>query len=107
MEWDNDHKLFILMREQLYTAIVGDVMDSCGLRHQFLPGWCRPMHNSMVVAGRAMTVLEADVFEEPRPPFGLMLSALDSLQPNDVYIAAGWSEPYAVWGELMSTAAQA
>jgi regulator of RNase E activity RraA len=54
-----------------------------------------------------MTVLEADVFQEPDPPFGLMLEALDSLQPNEVYIAAGCSARYALWGELMSTAARA
>lgn len=107
MEWNNDKELFALMQSTLYTAIVGDVMDTRGLRHQFLPARCRPLRKNMVLAGRAMTVLEADVFHEPDPPFGLMLEALDSLQPNEVYIAAGASIRYALWGELMSTAARA
>lgn len=107
MEWKNDDELFALMHRLLYTAIVGDVMDTRGLHHQFLPARCRPLRENMVVAGRAMTVLEADVFQEPDPPFGLMLEALDSLQPNEVYIAAGCSARYALWGELMSTAARA
>lgn len=107
MEWQNDDELFRLMQTELYTAIVGDVMDTLGRRHQFLPARCRPIREGMIVAGRAMTVLEADVFYEPDPPFGLMLEALDSLQPNEVYVAAGCSARYALWGELMSTAARA
>lgn len=107
MEWKSDAELFDLMRTRLYTAIVGDVMDVHGRRHQFLPAQCRPLRPEMLVAGRAMTVLEADVFHEPDPPFGQMLEALDSLQPNEIYIAAGCSAHYALWGELMSTAARA
>jgi regulator of RNase E activity RraA len=61
----------------------------------------------MVVAGRAMTVLEVDVSEGLDQPFGLMFEALDSLRPHEVYLAAGGSPTYALWGELMSTAARA
>lgn len=107
MEWKNDDEMFQLMRTELYTAIVGDVLDTRSQRHQFLPARCRPLRANMVVAGRAMTVLEADVFHEPDPPFGLMLEALDSLRPNEIYMAAGCSARYALWGELMSTAARA
>jgi regulator of RNase E activity RraA len=107
MEWKNDDELFHLMRAQLYTAIVGDILDAKGRTHQFLPPQCQALRPDMVVAGRAMTALGADVFEEPDPPFGLMLEALDSLKPNEVYVAAGASQPYALWGELMSTAARA
>jgi regulator of RNase E activity RraA len=61
----------------------------------------------MVVCGRAMTVCETDISEPSDPPFGLMLKALDSLREDEVYIAAGASPRYALWGELMSTAARA
>ncbi len=37
MEWTNDTELFRLMREQLFTAILGDVLDLHGFHHQFLP----------------------------------------------------------------------
>jgi regulator of RNase E activity RraA len=107
MEWNSDEELFQIMRNVLYTAIVGDVLDTRGRRHQFLPARCRPLRPGMVVAGRAMTILESDVFHEPDPPFGLMLEALDSLQPHEVYLAVGCSPRYALWGELMSTAARA
>src|SRR5712692_3757517 len=110
MSWKDDTELFQLMRTSLYTAIVGDRLDQHGWRHQFLPPECRPLHPNMMVAGRAMTVVETDIAagqEEPTEPFGRMLEALDSLRPNEVYLAAGSSAPYALWGELMSTAARA
>jgi len=107
MEWKDDAELFQLMRAQLYTAIVGDILDALGRRRQFLPPQCQPLRRDMVVAGRAMPVLECDVFHEPDPPFGVMFEALDSLLPFEVYVAAGPSPRYALWGELMSTAARA
>ncbi|MCK5835544.1 MAG: RraA family protein [Lentisphaeria bacterium] len=115
IEWNNDNELFDLMEEHLYTAVVGDVLDKLGYLHQFLPPQIQPLRDDMVVAGRAMTVLEADCFEElthgsqnpmMAKPFGLMLEALDALQENDVYICTGSSPKYALWGELMSTRAK-
>jgi regulator of RNase E activity RraA len=106
MEWNTDQELFALIRKHLFTSIIGDVLDLNGRHHQFLPASCRPLSPEMVVVGRAMTVLEADVFHLAEKPFGKMLEALDSLQQGEVYIAAGCAPRYALWGELMSTAAQ-
>ena len=106
MEWNDDSELFALIKQHLFTAIIGDVLDLQGRNHQFLPARCRPLLPHMVVAGRAMTVLEADVFHLPEPPFGKMLEALDDLKQHEVYIAAGCAPRYALWGELMATAAQ-
>jgi regulator of RNase E activity RraA len=107
MEWTNDAELFQFMRERLFTAIIGDVLDLHGYRSQFLRPECRPLRPHMMVCGRAMTVHETDVDKPGNPPFGLMLRALDSLRQNEVYVAAGGSPAYALWGELMSTAARA
>jgi regulator of RNase E activity RraA len=101
-----DHELFEEMRTHLFTAIIGDVLDLHGYHHQFLSPACRPLSPGMVVCGRAMTVYEADVTEPVDPPFGLMLKALDSLKRDEVYLASGSSPSYALWGELMSTAAR-
>jgi len=104
--WRNDAELFRLARTELFTAVVGDVMDQCGLRRQFLPPQIQPLDRQMVVIGRAMTVLEADFFEEGNNPFGIMLQALDDLKTDEVYVCAGASPRYALWGELMSIRAQ-
>ena len=106
MEWTDDKELFALIKQQLFTAIIGDVLDLNGQHHQFLPPQCRPLAPHMVIAGRAMTVLEADVFHLPTPPFGKMLDALDNIAENEIYVAAGCAPRYALWGELMATAAQ-
>lgn len=113
--WTDDPSLFSLMRKELFTAVVGDIMDQLGFQQQFLPPQIQPLHPDMVVVGRAMPVLEADVFVEKSgsgkhalmdKPFGLMLEALDDLRPHEIYICAGASPAYALWGELMSTRAR-
>lgn len=109
--FENDAALFRTVREKLFTAVIGDVMDASGLTRQFLPPEIRALHPDMVVVGRAMPVLEADCSGEAvghsgRPePFGLMFQALDELKPGEVYVAAGGSPRYAFWGGLMSTRA--
>ncbi|MFT4173708.1 MAG: RraA family protein [Rhodocyclaceae bacterium] len=112
--WKDDQELFALMRKRLFTAVVGDILDSMGLLHQFLRPHIKPLRNDMVVAGRAMPVLEADYFamreEHGRvalsaQPFGIMLAALDDLHEDEVYITTGASPRYALWGGLMSTRA--
>jgi regulator of RNase E activity RraA len=114
-EYASDAELFALMKRELYTAVVGDIMDKMGFFHQFLPPAIGPLRDDMKLAGRAMTVLEADVFVESdagargpisNKPFGLMLEALDDLKAGEIYVATGASPRYALWGELMSTRAR-
>ena len=62
-EWNDDKALFSLIKEELYTAVIGDIMDKMGYTRQFLPPQIRPLRDDMLVVGRAMTVLEADVLE--------------------------------------------
>lgn len=113
--WETDKELFAIVREELYTAVVGDIMDKLGYLHQFLPPQVQPLRDDMFLVGRAMTVLEADCFEDlpghsnnpvMKQPFGLMLEALDDLKEDEIYICTGSSPSYALWGELMATRAQ-
>ncbi len=110
----SDADLFSLLKSELQTAVVGDVLDQMGFRRQFLPQAIQPLKSAMKVAGRAMPVLEADIFDDGRQSsrgplalkqFGLMLEALDDLKAGEIYIATGASLRYALWGELMSTRA--
>ena len=113
--WKSDDELFAIVQRELFTCVVGDVMDKLNLQHQFLPPQIQPLQQDMVVIGRAMPVLAVDVFAEKiagtanklmDKPFGLMLEALDDLRPNEVYVATGGSFRYAFWGELMSIRAR-
>ena len=58
-QWNDDKELFDLMKEKLYTPVVGDILDQMGYKHQFLPAAIRP------------------------------LEALDQLRQGDIYIATG------------------
>ena len=102
-----DDELLPLIRRELFSAIIGDVLDKMGYLHCFLPPRIRPLREDMILAGRAMPVLEVDLDagDGERKPFGLMLEALDDLKPHEVYVAAGASATYALWGELMATRA--
>lgn len=93
------------IKQKLFSAVIGDILDTMGFRQQFLPKEIRPLRDDMVVVGRAMPVLHADIEREGADPFGKMLLALDDLKPGEVYLAAGQSQEYALWGELMSTRA--
>jgi regulator of RNase E activity RraA len=113
--WNDDNELFSISRRELFTSVVGDVMDKLQLFHQFLPPAIKPLRQEMVVIGRAMPVLSVDVFREKiegsanklmEKPFGLMLEALDNLRANEVYVNTGSSPRNALWGEMMSTRAR-
>ena len=53
----DDHVLFSSLRDKLFTAVVGDVLDKLGYRRQFLPQAIGPLKPDMTVVGRAMPVL--------------------------------------------------
>jgi regulator of RNase E activity RraA len=112
--WTSDDELFAIAKRELFTCVVGDVMDKLELQHQFLPPQIQPLNSEMVVLGRAMPVLSVDVFAEKlsgsantlmEKSFGLMLEALDDLKNNEVYVNTGSSPRNALWGEMMSTRA--
>ena len=113
--WKSDDELFALVQRELFTSVVGDVMDKLDLQHHFLPPQIQPLRQDMVVLGRAMPALSVDVFAERiagsanrlmDESFGLMLEALDDLRKNEVYVNTGSSPRNALWGELMSTRAR-
>ena len=117
--WKNDEEMFQLMKEKLYTPVVGDILDQMGYTHQFLPAEIRPLaamvptapfvdpsqpDNRLKLAGYACTVLENDV-GAPKKPFGYLTEALDQLKPNEIYVATG-AHNSALWGELLTTTAK-
>lgn len=105
-EWKSDAELFDLMRRELYTPVVGDVLDALGRYHQCLPQAVQPLRESMVIAGRAMPVLMIDVHGPQQKPFGLLTEALDDLRPGEIYVASGGAMRCAYWGELLTATAR-
>lgn len=108
--WNSEKEMFRIIRQNLYTAVIGDVLDQHGYIHQFLPPSIRPLQSEMILAGRALTVVESDIdkvtdHQVADKLFGVMLEALDDLKMNEIYICTGSSHDYALWGELMTTRA--
>ena len=92
------------IRSELSAAQLGDVMDTLGRHHQFLPPGIRPLVPGAMLVGRAMPLLETAATPDDRS-FGLMFEALDSLGTDEVYVSAAGTPPFALWGELMNTRA--
>lgn len=67
-----DTEKFALIRDQLYTPVVGDSLDALGYYHQFLPPQIHGITQEARLVGRAMPVLIADVFGPQPEPFGAL-----------------------------------
>lgn len=106
MEWKSDSELFALVCRDLYTPVVGDILDDLGFTHQFLPQSIQPMREEMKLAGRAMPVVMIDVFGKQKKPFGRLTEALDQLQPGEIYLAGGGEMRCAYWGEILTATAR-
>ncbi len=106
MEWKNDRELFELACRELYTPVVGDILDDLGFEHQFLPQPIQPLREEMRLAGRAMPVVMIDVYGKQRQPFGKLTEALDQLEPGEIYLASGGEMRCAYWGEILTATAK-
>jgi regulator of RNase E activity RraA len=92
----------------LYSAVLCDVLDSIGFRHQAVSHQIRPLFPSARIIGRARTMLSKAVNHMPEKPYAMEMEALDTLNENDVVVlTTGGDMSAAVWGELLSTAASA
>ena len=106
---DGDSALFNFIKTDLYVAVVCDILDTLGFRHQAMHQRLRPLDGDCCTfAGRARTLqwmpIEYIVNEDP---YGLEIEAMDSLGEADVVIhSTDYSGTNAPWGELMTTLAK-
>jgi regulator of RNase E activity RraA len=105
-EWDSDAELFELFRNELYTPVVGDILDQIGNYHQFLPQSIQPIRITDKIVGHAMPVLMSDVYGPQEHPFGKLTAALDQLKPDEIYVAGGGAMRCAYWGEILTATAK-
>ncbi len=102
----SDVERFELIRSVLYTPVIGDILDTLGFYHQFLPQPIQPLLAEIRIVGRALPIQIADAWGKQTKPFGEMTAALDSIKPGDIYIATGGSMNCAAWGEIMTATAK-
>ncbi len=98
------------MRQQFFSALLSDTLNSLGYMSQALPARIRPLDEELIMVGRARTAQFEDVYELPTEdnPYELEITLVDSLRPDDVAVmSCGTSGRIAPWGALLSTASQA
>jgi 4-hydroxy-4-methyl-2-oxoglutarate aldolase len=104
----NDTEKFKWIKENLYVAIVCDVLDVLGYRNCAMHERLRPLDpDNCIIVGRARTLrwMETDYIEEDA--YDLEIEAVDSLKQHDVVIhSTDFACTNAPWGELMSTIAK-
>lgn len=106
LAWGNEKQLFDLFKNELYTPVVGDILDELGCYHQFLPQPIKPIRNEDKLIGRAMPVLMIDVYGPQKKPFGKLTEALDQLKEGEIYVATGGDMRCAYWGEILTATAK-
>ncbi|KXV05844.1 dimethylmenaquinone methyltransferase [Caballeronia megalochromosomata] len=102
---------FAELKQQLYSAVLSDVMDDLGLMHQAMRPFVRPVDDALVTMGRARTGLFVDTYSvrEGENPYAVEIALLDDLKANDVPVLScnGPTNRIAPWGELLTTASKA
>jgi 4-hydroxy-4-methyl-2-oxoglutarate aldolase len=99
---------FLPHRDQLYTAVLADVLDALGHRTSAFPPSLRPLRPEWKLFGRAVTLSAVPIAFEPAQPYAKELECIDGLEPGDVLVATtNGDRTSALWGELLSTACRA
>jgi len=110
MAFSSHTERFRFIRDNLYVAVVCDVLDAMGRRQQAMHQRLRPLlpdRHKCGFVGRARTFrwMETNYVVED-DPYGLEIEAMDSLRPGDVVVhSTDYAGTNAPWGELMTTVA--
>jgi len=100
-----DKEISLLNRlGHLYPAVVSDILDRIGYRHQVMRPDLRPLYPEARMVGFAFPVLAAEVYDIPDEPYKKELEAVDSLAEGDIMVVSKIEASF--WGELLSTAAR-
>jgi regulator of RNase E activity RraA len=100
--------LFDWAAATLYSAVLSDACDGLNHRDRALAADIRPLDESLVLVGRAKTVVWAPTYHVSSRPYEKEIAAVDSLRPGEVFVmAVHRSSEIVPWGELLSTATRA
>jgi regulator of RNase E activity RraA len=94
--------------QKLPVAVLADGLDHVGLRRQILNPQLRPIQQHQRICGRAVTMLSRATTSVSEAAYELEFAAVNTLGPGTVLVGIAESDvPYALWGELLATAARA
>lgn len=101
-EWSNDKELFEIMKKEVYTGVLCDMLDTIGYSHQFLPHEIQALRPTDVMVGRAYPTVICDVYGEQENPLGLLAEAVDNIAEDEIYIVTGGDRRCSYFGEIMT-----
>ncbi len=91
--------------DQLYPAVVCDVLDALGYPRQAMSADIRPLTASNKIAGRIFTGAARTVDAIPDEPYKLEIEAVESMVSGDILVCStGKDRTCGFWGELLTTA---
>lgn len=97
-----------VIKTNLYTAVLSDVLDDFGLPNQAMAPFVRPLDESQKLVGYARTGLFMNTYSvrEGENPYEVEIALIDDLKANEVAVlgCAGPTQRIAPWGELLTTA---
>jgi regulator of RNase E activity RraA len=106
MKFGHEVELFEYLERHAYAAAFSDVLDEMGYRSQAVSPdlRIRPLSDSFVAVGRAVTLLNApDANEEE--PYDLVIKCIDSIAPGSMLVTTGRVPlTTGIMGELTATA---
>lgn len=93
--------------DKLFAAVISDVLDTRGYRHQVMAPRVRPLFKGARVVGTAATtraVPSSEIPDAREEQYRLHLEAIEALRPGDIMVTSEIDVCF--WGELMSIAAR-
>ncbi len=101
-EWNNDKELFEIMKKEIYTGVLCDMLDTIGYSHQYLPREIQSLRPTNIMVGRAYPTIICDVYGEQEKPLGLLPDAVDHIGKDEIYIVTGGDRRCSYFGEIMT-----
>lgn len=105
MEAESPARFMIDQLNNLYAAVVADVLDSLGHRNQCLDSTIRPLTPCRQLAGVVFSARAEKVHEIPAEPYKLEIAAIEAMTRGHVLVVdVGNDRSCGFWGELLTTA---
>lgn len=105
--WKDDKELFEIMKREIYTGVLCDMLDTIGYSHQYLPREIQSLRPTDVMVGRAFPTIICDVYGEQKRPLGLLPEAIDACGQDMIYIVTGGARRCSYYGEIMTATLRA
>lgn len=94
-----------IVKSQLYSGVICDVLDGMGYREQTLSNSMMPLTDGTVIFGPAFTSIGTQVYSMPPDPLMAQCKVVDQLGKGEIYVLVTRGEyTCAVFGELFATA---